>query len=175
MRRFLCGSLGLFVIPALLFLGCASIRQTVVLAPVGPPPHIAASDSPQGQLRVFSAFDLGNPGETPPYVAYHSGYRICSSDGKVLRYVDNRAGGAGFMTGDPATASLDPGRYTVIAREQNSGEVVIPVIIEAGKRTTVRLDGSRPDPANGIGGATQVRLPDGLIAGWSAPDDHGHN
>ena len=172
MRRSLCCS---FLVSSLLLAGCAFSRQTVVLTPVGSPPHKAATDSPKGQLRVFSVWDVGNPGETSPYVTYHSGYRVYSPDGRLLRYVDNRASGAGFTTGDPAAVSLEPGHYTVVAREQNSGGVSVPVIIEAGKRTTVRLDGSKPDPANGIGGASVVRLPDGMIVGWSEPGDHGRN
>lgn len=143
--------------------GCALNRNYVVLTPVGPPPRIAANNAPEGGLAIHSAFDVGGGGIDSEQ-QYHSGYKIYSLDGKSLRYVNNKVG----IIEDPQVVSLPPGRYNVVARAAAFGSVTVPVVIEAGKTTSVHLDGS--ELTSGIQTSAQglVSLPDGLIIGWSA-------
>src|SRR6266536_5332327 len=119
--------------------GCAFNRHVVLQPAVGPPPLVLGSRSPEGGLTVYSALDIGTPGEAEN-VSYHSGYKIYSLDGKMLKYVNNRVGLTYIE--DPATVSLLPGRYNVVARAAAFGTVTVPVVIEAGKTTFVHLDGS---------------------------------
>src|SRR6266498_3441944 len=148
--------------------GCAFKRQSVVLPPVGPPPLVEASRAPEGGLAVYSALDIGAPGE-PDNVYYHSGYKIYSLDGKMLQYVNNRVGPT--YVEDPATVSLSPGRYNVVARASAFGIVTVPVVIEAGKTTFVHLNGSELAVGRQTSTSGFVRLPDGLIVGWRAKEN----
>ena len=148
--------------------GCAFKRQSVVLPPVGPPPLVLGSRSPEGGLTVYSALDLGTPGE-PDNVYYHSGYKIYSLDGKMVKDVNNKVGPTYIE--DPATVSLPPGRYNVVARAAAFGTVSVPVVIEAGKTTSVHLDGSELTSGRQTSASDFVRLPDGLIIGWRAKEN----
>jgi len=148
--------------------GCAFKRQSVVLAPVGPPPLVEASRAAEGGLAVYSALGIGTPGE-PENVYYHSGYKIYSLDGKMLKYVNNRVGPT--YVEDPATVSLSPGRYNVVARAAAFGIVTVPVVIEAGKTTFVHLNGSELTVGRQTSTSGFVRLPDGLIVGWRAKEE----
>ena len=145
--------------------GCAFSRHVVLQTAVGPPPFVVATRSPEGGLAVYSASDIGTPGE-PDYVNYHSGYKIYSLDGKMLKYVNNRVGPT--YVEDPATVSLPPGRYNVVAGAAAFGTVSVPVVIEAGKTTFVHLDGSKLSSGRQTAASDFVRLPDGSIIGWRA-------
>src|SRR5439155_10513990 len=93
--------------------GCAFKGQNVVLAPVGPPLLVEASrGAREGTLAVYTALDIGTPGE-PDHARYHSDYRIYSLDGRSLKYVRNRVA---TYSEDPVVVSLPPGRYKVVAR-----------------------------------------------------------
>ena len=147
--------------------GCAFKRQNVVLAPVGPP-HLVEGipGARDGGVAVYSALNIGNftPGELEE-VPYHSGYKIYSADGKVLKTVNNKVGS---YVEDPPTVSLPPGHYTVVARASAFGIVTVPVVIEAGKTTFVHLNGSELTVGRQTATSEFVRLPDGLIVGWRA-------
>jgi hypothetical protein len=126
-----------------------------------------ASRAPEGGLAVYSARDIGTPGD-PEGVSYHSGYRIYALDGKELKYVDNRVG---TLNEDPATVSLPPGTYKVVGKASAFGMVTVPVVVEAGKTTFVRLDRSELPSGGQASGSDFVRLPDGLIIGWRAKEN----
>src|SRR5881409_3376651 len=103
--------------------GCAFNRHVVLRTAVGPAPLVPGTRSPEGGLTVYSALDLGTPGE-PDNVSYHSGYKIYSLDGKLLKYVNNKAGPTYIE--DPVTVSLPSGRYNVVARAAAFGTVTVP-------------------------------------------------
>ena len=147
--------------------GCTLIRQSAIVAPVGPPPLVPADRASEGRLVVYSALDIGTPGDSD-YARYHSGYRIYSADGKSLRWVNNRVR---TSSEDPEVVSLPPGRYRVLARAAAFGTVTVPVVIEAGKTTFVHLDGSELAGGGQTTAIGFVSLPDGLIIGWRAKDD----
>jgi len=148
--------------------GCAIDRQIIVQTPVGPPPFSEARRSFKGELVVYSELELSNSYDIDQQ--YHSGYKLYSSDGIFLQYVENKIG-ARFE--EPATVSLSPGRYKVVARTAPLGSLSVPVVIEAGKTTMVLLDGTRL--SRGRRKTTDsdfVRLPDRTIIGWRAPEEN---
>lgn len=148
--------------------GCALFnRPDVTLDPVGPPPVLVEpGHPPDGSLAVYSAWDSGSPADQSDVaVNHHSDYKIYSSDGKLFKTVNNFAG---TFVEDPATVSLLPGHYTVVARAAALGFATVPVVIEAGKTTSVYLDGSEFQPAGKNSPADFVRLPGGTAVGWRA-------
>ena len=146
---------------------CAFNRDVVLQTAVGPPPFKQASHMPEGELVVYSAFDPGMTSD-PDASTHHSDYRIYSADGKQLQYVHNWVG---TFIEDPAVVSLAPGRYNVEARAAASGAVTVPVMIEAGKTTSVHLDRSNLADGRQPSESELVRLPDGWIVGWRAKGD----
>ena len=146
--------------------GCALDRQIIIQTPVGPPPFIEATRASQGELVVYSELELSNSYDIEQQ--YHSGYKLYSSDGTFLQYVENKIG-ARFE--EPVTVSLPPGSYKVVARTAPIGTLSVPVLIEAGKRTVVCLDGTRLARRRRASNSDLVRLPDGSIIGWRAVDE----
>src|SRR5438477_13105795 len=147
--------------------GCAFNRDLVLQTTVGPPPFETGTGSPEGRLAVYSTLDTGLSSD-PDATAHHSDYRIYSADGKQLKYVHNWVG---TFIEDPAVVSHAPGRYNVVARAAASGTVTVPIVIEAGKTTSVHLDGSKPADGRKPSESELVRLPDGWVVGWRAKGD----
>ncbi len=146
--------------------GCAFNRSLVLQTAVGPAPFDTGTRSPEGRLVVYSA--LGGGSSDPDSGPHHSDYRIYGADGKQLKYVNNWVG---TFIEDPATVGLAPGNYTVAAKAIASGTVTVPVAIEAGKTTELRLDGSKLYQGPRTNAADFVRLPDGFVVGWAATED----
>jgi hypothetical protein len=142
---------------------CAPDQPVAASSAVGPAPSAVRSGSSDGVLKVFSALDYrGSPqGQN----AYHSGYALLSADGKYLRSIANRAAGS---VEEAEAVALLPGMYKIKARAGGFGTVTVPVVIEAGKMTSVHLDGSEPFGDSRPGEAQFVSLSDDLIIGWSA-------
>jgi len=147
--------------------GCAFNRPLVLQTAVGPSPFETGTGSPEGRLAVYSALDTGFSSD-PDASTHHSDYRIYSADGKQLKYVHNWVG---TFIEDPAVVSLAPGRYNVVARAAASGTVTVPIVIEAGKTTSVHLDGSKLADGRKTSDSALVRLPDGWIVGWRAKEN----
>ncbi len=146
--------------------GCASRERGVVLDPVGPPPLASPSGGSTGTLMVFSAYQQHADFDATTYRREFTDYKILSADGKPLQRVKNDTGDLSEI---PRRVPLAPGGYKVIARANGYGEVTVPVVIKAGRVTTVHLEG---DPAwanpGRLARSKPVRLPDGEIAGWRA-------
>jgi hypothetical protein len=140
---------------------CQGRDAGLVLDPVGPA-HGGASAA-TGNLVVYSAFSLQPswPSE-PSYRQHYSNYDLQSAEGRTLRTVSNDSGLAVAM---PAVVTLPPGAYRVVARANGFGEVTVPVIVTAGRTTTIHLEGGRAKPADA---EEMVRLPDGRVVGWRA-------
>jgi len=150
------------LLPVFLMSACAN--SPVVLAPVGPRPVGSQAEVGQGGLRVYSATEEHAVGDTTTYRP-HSGYTILKEDGGVFKYVPNHTG---VMDEKPQVVGLPAGRYTVKAESEDYGRITVPVVIQAGRMTEVRLDWYQvksPSYAN-----LTVRLPDGKIVGWRATE-----
>jgi hypothetical protein len=155
------------VAAGLLLAGCASENiSKVTLDTVGPAPTQTAAPSPStnGTLVVYSAYRRNAYFDTrDPYRPEYSDYRIFSPDGKFLLGVHNNSG-TPFQ--DPASVTLAPGTYRVVARENGFGNVTVPVLIVAQQSTVLHLEGGDAGDISGANQANAVRLPDGKIVGW---------
>ncbi len=146
--------------------GCALHEPTVVLDRVGPSMLHPAAAGAKGALRVYSAFEPNADFNGLPYLHHYTDYRLLSQDGGLLQTVHNSDG---KPVDGPRMLELPAGDYRVIAQANAYTTVTVPVVILAGRLTTVHLEGSPswPDKA-ALLQSNPVRLPDGEIAGWRA-------
>jgi hypothetical protein len=147
-----------------LLASCASSRDSVVFGPVGPPPLTRDGLTPTGYLKVYSATENHNDGDTHYFP--HTSYSVYSEDGKIVKKVANAIS---IHDEDPALAEVPAGTYTVLAESEYYGMVKVKVVIEQGKLTTVNLEYNKPsqrDPSKRNNDF--VRLPNGSIVGWRA-------
>src|SRR6185437_4596984 len=144
--------------------GCGARKGFVIRDSVWPDKPLAGSLGNEGCLIVYSGREILDPTKSRHPV--HTCYAIFSDDGKVFRRVTNQSGA--FFE-EPVGVSLPAGAYKVEARATNCGEVAIPVVIQAGKLTTLYLDGET-EPLNSATSSNQwVTLPNGQIVGAKAP------
>jgi hypothetical protein len=152
----------LFLAVLVAFAGCATHSTTVVNQPVGPdlaPPRVNLSQG-QGRLMVYTVTEVNDPASSD--FPTHSSYAIYTTDGKLVRRVDNRSGS---FYQNPVTVSLALGTYKVKGRATNSGEVTVPVIIEEKKTTVVDLEGTNLPQHKPTGAGQWVRLSTGQVIG----------
>jgi hypothetical protein len=142
---------------------CASVPPTIVRETVGPSPAVAVAGEDNGFLTVYSATAWMTDGDGPLQLR-HTNYEIDSADGTLLQVVSNG-------DDEPSRVTLPKGVYTVAASSDTSGEVRVPVAIEAGKITVVRLETERDwkEASAGIPSVNLVRLPNGQPIGFRAP------
>lgn len=151
---------------ALFATGCAFNREAVITEPVGPPLQTSHVPSSNGNLVVYSGFEVTEvTGFAYEYAKPHTPYVIYTPDGKWVKRVRNYAGG---MLDDPETVSLPAGNYKVSAKANGYARVTLPVVVAVGKTTVVHLDSSGFNLARQNPKANLVRLPDGQIIGWLA-------
>ena len=151
--------LGVAIIP--LLAGCVS--EPVKLSPVGPVPDGHMGDAGNGRLKVFSDTETADIAENNYYP--HSSYRILTESGHFVKYVPNHLG---EMDESPTLVRLPSGHYQVVAESSSYGRVTVPVIIESGRTTVVRLDRGW-HPSSKVPSDKLVYLPDREIVGWSSP------
>jgi hypothetical protein len=150
----------------MLLSGCVS--GGLALDTVGPVPAQTAAVNPdEGTLMVYSAYDANADfNSRDPYRPEYSDYKICTSDGKLLRRVHNDSG---TILQDPASVELPAGKYRVIARANGYGYVTVPIFVEAQQTTILHLEGGGAWSDKSMFNQTNtVRLPDGQIVGWRA-------
>jgi len=150
---------------ALIVSGCVSERNHLVLDPVGPVHASVPKKSGEGFLIVYSAYDVGAHFYSSRFDEREfSDYSIFDANGKLLNKVHNSTDS---LIEEPATVSLSPGQYKVIAMANGYGEVTVPVTIEKDRQTVLHLEGggTAPEFAGADLGQT-VRLPDGQIVGY---------
>src|SRR5438093_7903051 len=123
-----------------LLVSCASSRKVAVLDPVGPAPLATstASAATDGTLKVFSLRGIFND-EGVNYHP-HTDYAIYAGDGKRVKQVQNKIYA---YDEEPASVSLPAGSYTVEALAKGYAHVQVPVIIEAGRLTSVDLESDK--------------------------------
>lgn len=164
--------------------GCVSAPKTALVQPVGPAPTAASTGLKNGSLQVYSAREPSDISLNTViwfwnddfgkndflYEPAHTDYTIYSRSGKVLEHVRNARD---YNDPQPALVAIPPGLYTVEAQAEEEGggtiNLTIPVEVEPGKCTTVHLGGDWK-PSGHYRNPEVVRLPDGQIAGWRAPD-----
>jgi len=154
----------LIVTALLLSISCAASRNSIVLGPVGPQPLPQDELTTTGYLKVYSATEDHQDGDTHYYP--HSEYQIFSMDGKRVKTVRNAIS---IHDEDPALVEVPMGTYTVLAESEHYGTVKVRVIVEPGKLTTVNLESNELSPRSFFTTKGDlVRLPNGSIVGWRA-------
>lgn len=113
-----------------------------------------------GTLVVYSA-TYASTLEESEYPA-HTDYTVATASDTVIERVSNRTGS---FDKRPAAVNLPPGEYHVRAQYNRGGFVTVPVVIETGKITTLRLDGS-PAPPGDSPAPAPIHGPDGAVIGW---------
>jgi hypothetical protein len=159
--------------------GCASPSPMAVSEAVGPAPAGGEASRGSSALQVYSArlrspVDLNREeflanndfGKNDlVYRPAHTDYTIYSQDGKLVREVHNAWGP---NDPEPTVVPLSPGRYTVQARARGYGVVSVPVVIEAGKLTTVNLQRYRKPVPESAPRTELVLLGHNRVVGWKA-------
>lgn len=152
---------------AVLLAGCCTCGQAHLTLPtVGPGPHqIAAASLTNGTLVVYSAFEVGAAFNSRDSLDQeYSNYKILTPDGKLLRRVHNNSDD---MLQQPVSVKLPGGKYLVVAHANGYGVVTVPVLVVAGKRTSLHLEGGLPEGQ--VNQQTNmVCLPDGRMIGYKA-------
>lgn len=160
----------LLVSAGALLCGCASSKDGLALSTVGPAPLPALNaDSTSGTLVVYSAYEVNADfNSRDPNRPEYSDYRIYSRDGKLLERVHNDSD---TIFQDPRRVTLPVGDYQVVA-QANVGfrPVKVPVNIEAGRITMLRLNGNWSGSYH-FNQTNAVCLPDGQIIGYRATVD----
>ena len=134
--------------------GCASAKITPGSAAVAPQPSQTRAVDSDGRLVVYSVFD-SDPEFYPatPYHRAYSDYEILGSDGRLLEKVHNNSND---VFGGPASIRLPPGNYRVVAPANDHRLVSVPVVIEASRTTTVRVD-TALSPGDAVAGSGTVK------------------
>jgi hypothetical protein len=151
--------LGTTIIP--LLAGCAS------------EPGSHAQAIPKGYLEVFTATQKSTPfaSDDPTSFDLHSGYDIDDLSGKNVLFVANHDSN---MDEWPDVVTIPAGNYNIVARSTWCGQVVVPVVVQEGKRTEVHLDGNNWEPGRNVSSNQVVYLPNGQAVGWSSPIAKSH-
>ncbi len=154
------GSTLLFAL-ALLLAGCATPSPYVVSERVGSELRTETASEPRGTLVVYSAWDIYPGGESDN--RYREDYVLQWPEARVQKVRNH----VGTFDEGPVAVSLPPGTYQVKARAIGHGRVTASVVIEAGRTTSLWLDGSMPKEATNSA-AGLIRLPGGQIIGWKS-------
>ena len=169
MKSSLCSSFvraALLIVQLALGFGSPTVAQAGDRYPLFPgavrPGYVDyRTESAQGYLKVYSATDEYNDGDLAYYS--HSSYAIYTTDGKLFKSVENHVSPTDES---PDLVALPAGRYLVIARSEDHGDVGIRVSIKAGQLTVLDLDLRESD------GQTvsfvQVVAPGGTTDRWFA-------
>ncbi len=105
-----------------------------VLPTVGP--GSGSHAAPDGFLVVYT--DTESPINTGDIQYYpHTGYKIYDSHGAFLRNVRNHMSERDER---PMRVNLPAGKYTVVGRSENRGEVAVPVVVGSLRTTVVNLE-----------------------------------
>ena len=144
-----------------LLVGCSS--TPVALAPVGPNPVGAGGMASKGGLQVFSGLVTRTEGDNPTW-NQHTDYYIYSSQGKLMKHVDNTTG---YYARAPRLIPLPAGSYIVKAQAVDNLWVDVPVVIERGRTTRIHLDDNWKLPTH-TPKSELVSMPGGNPVGWHA-------
>jgi hypothetical protein len=154
------------IIGGALLMGCAGMRNDLVLDTAGPMPgQVARVGSGPGTLLVYSAGKVNADfNSRDPNRREYSDYKILNSDKKLVEHIHNVTDD---MFEGPVSVALPPGKYFVAARSNGYGVVTVPVMIKTGLQTILHLDGGWPNES-AFNQNNAVRLPDGEVVGWKS-------
>ena len=110
------------------------------------------TESSQGYLTVYSATDQFDDGGVLYYA--HSSYSIYTTDGKFFKNVENHISRSDEI---PEVVTLPAGAYTLEVRSEKEGYLRVHVVINAGVRTVLDLDGEQADMGKRLARAKHSR------------------
>ena len=110
-------------------------RNVLSPGPVRPGHLDYRTELPQGYLKVYTATDEFDDGGVPYHA--HSSYAIYTTDGKVVKNVENHISRSDEI---PELVALPAGSYIVEARSERDGYVRILVVIKEGQQTILDLN-----------------------------------
>ena len=93
--------------------------------------------APIGYLKVFTATTRVEVAVNTDFHP-HVGYEIDDASGAKIRFVSNHTSS---LDEAPSVVALPPGNYTIVAESTWRGLVKLPVVIQPGETTVIRLDG----------------------------------
>jgi hypothetical protein len=117
----------------------AASGNPLLSAPVRPGLDYRSNVS-EGYLIVYSATDRIVDGDVQYYP--HSSYAIYTLDGKLIKTVANRVSDSDEA---PEIVALPAGSYLIEARSEQEGFLCVHILIRAGARTALNLEGKRLD------------------------------
>lgn len=95
-------------------------------------------EATEGYLIVYSATDRIVDGDVQYYP--HSSYAIYALDGKLVKTVANRVSDSDEA---PEIVALPAGSYLIEARSEEEGFLRVHIMIRAGAKTALNLEGRR--------------------------------
>jgi hypothetical protein len=150
------------VAPALA--ACAATHGPLVLGPVGPEEQTVSRLSLTGYLKVYTATEQHNDGDT--YYYPHAEYFVYSPDNKLVKRVANAIS---IHDEEPELVELPAGTYIVLAPSESYGMVRVKAIVQPGEQTTVNLEyQTLPAHLTSTEAGNLVRLPNGSVVGTRA-------
>jgi hypothetical protein len=160
MKSPLCSSLlkaALLIVPLALCFGGSTVAEAGGKDPLSPGPVRPGNldyrtELPQGYLRVYSATDQFDDGGVLYYA--HSSYSIYTTDGKFFKNVENHISRSDEI---PEVVKLPVGSYTLEVRSEKEGYFRVHVVINAGVRTVLNLDGEQVDMGKRLAQAKHSR------------------
>lgn len=141
---------------------CANTRPIAIDNAVGPD-NLSVETGKDGSLIVYSALNGFTTRDSDH--PRHTNYDIYLLDGTFMRTVINRSGS---FAQDPLRVSLPAGHYRIVARAANVGKVALPILIVAGRTTTVDLNKELSAQSTVATENAQVTLPNGQVIGSRA-------
>jgi len=143
MKSPICSSVlkaALLIVPLALCFSGSTFAQPGDKDPLSPVPVRPGNldyrtELPQGYLRVYSATDKVNDGDS--WYFPHSSYVIYTIDGKLFKNVKNHRSADDEL---PEVVALPAGTYTVAARSERNGYGHVLVVIKEGQQAILDLD-----------------------------------
>jgi hypothetical protein len=138
--------------------------DTQVAGPVGP-----AETAPSGRLVVYTATvpslnEAGARFDWANNYNLHTDYTVYRPNRSVFLKVRNSFGP---YDENAKTVSLPAGRYTIRAKSEHDGWVLVSILIKPGRLTTVKLADSIDSPhQRNIPASQAIRTPSGEVVGW---------
>jgi hypothetical protein len=146
----------LLVAPLAVYLSTVAVVQAGGKDPLFPgavrPGLDYRTESSQGYLTVYSATDQFDDGGVLYYA--HSSYSIYTTDGKFFKNVENHISRSDEI---PEVVTLPAGAYTLEVRSEKEGYLRVHVVINAGVRTVLDLDGEQADMGKRLARAKHSR------------------
>jgi hypothetical protein len=115
--------------------GLAGDKGLLFLRAVRPENMNSRAEVREGYLKVYSATDEFNDGDT--WYSPHSSYTIYTTEGKLFKNVENHISRSDEI---PQIVMIPVGSYTVEARSEQDGYVRIAVVIKEAQQTILHLD-----------------------------------